>query len=157
MKQKYSKKHKDELGLNIPKNYFETSKAHILNQIKEENTSKETRVFNLKRISLYTAVAASLMIFIGFMFFKKNTHEVVPKTILVKSDFEFSDNDTPLNMLFINNENIDNYIDVLLEDITLADIENNDNVIENNILELLFENDSLIDKQLDNLVFNTMI
>lgn len=152
---KYTNKHKDELGLEVPKDYFKTSKADILNKIKEENILQETPVFTIKHILPY-AIAASFIIFIGLTFFNTKTiKESMPS--VVEGSFDFSDNDTSVNALFIDENNIDSYVDSNLEDTTLADIEAIDNAIDNDILNLLFETDTLIDNQLDNLVFDTII
>ena len=70
-----TKLHKEKLGLDIPEDFFNTSKDSILNAVAE---NKQRTVFTLRPIISY-AVAASIILLLGIGYWlQNNTSQINP-------------------------------------------------------------------------------
>lgn len=108
--QKNQKKHTEDLGLQLPADYFTQSKTNILSQVSSKKRSKLIMFFR-KTIVWSTSVAA-LLIF----------------TITIFKHNEFSTTDTITNMVsdtvsaFQNENTINNDVEISTEDVLLASL-----------------------------------
>lgn len=124
--------HNNELGFTVPENYFAKSKQNILNKINEEK--KETPVFTLKRSYIWYA-AASIVLLVAITLIKPNRALQIEdiKTIVLDSIKQLNDkknveevnlyaeNDILITSLFVEENNIDEFIDNYVLDEALID------------------------------------
>ncbi|MDC1162466.1 hypothetical protein OAT18_03385 [Tenacibaculum sp.] len=96
------KRHKKDLGLDIPKDYFSVSKKNILEKTINKKKSKVIRLY--KNVYLWSAVAVVALL-ITFVY----TTPLVTQTSEVE-------NDILLASLFIEESNVDALVDDYLDD-----------------------------------------
>ncbi|AUP79628.1 hypothetical protein [Flavivirga eckloniae] len=117
------KLHKEELGLNVPEDYFSKSKQDILDKISEETKPKKS-VFFLNKSFIWYA-AASIIVLIAITIIKPNnslpiddsqsivsdTIKLLEQTKFEKDIAEFTENDILITSLFVEENDIDEFID----------------------------------------------
>lgn len=125
--------HSKELGLGIPENYFSKSKHEILSKVSDKK-EKEKQAFFLKKPFIWYA-AASIVVLITVTLIKPNRGlqiETIQTVVLdtvkplgVEKNTEeaittLSENDILISSLFIEENNIDEFIDNYVLEVALA-------------------------------------
>ncbi len=117
---KMHKMHSEELGLNIPKDYFSKSKIEILEKVANQKKSKFT-IFSRERI--LWSVAASIAIIFALTVFKPNALPSIDEIPAIVSDTidhlpnnnlaqgELIENDILITSLFVPDNEIDEFVD----------------------------------------------
>lgn len=113
------KKHKEDLGFEIPEDYFLKSKNEILAKVSSKNESKIKTLFKSKIIWF---AAASIALIFAFSVFNNQNKLDISKIPTVVSDTVNSNNslkvetayifedDLLITSLFINDMNVESYI-----------------------------------------------
>lgn len=124
--------HSEELGFQVPKDYFSTSKFEILEKVSNQ---KEQRfgIFSRKRI--IWSVAATIAIFIALTVFKPDALPSIDKIPAIVSDTidqlktnglaqdELEENDILITSLFISDNEIDEFVDdYVLEELVYEEV-----------------------------------
>lgn len=126
--------HKEYLGMEIPKDYFSSSKATILDLVSKEK--KETPIFYLRR-SFQVAASITLLISIAvWTLFSNPSESAMP---------EIASDDILIESLFVEDGDMNQFIsDVVVEEI-MVEAEKAEQDLENMFINSLFVEDSLID------------
>lgn len=105
------KKHTEDLGLSVPKDYFSSSKKMILDKIKEEeeNTQKVSKVVPLyrRKIVLWSASVAAVLL-LGVFTLNPSTTEI-------------DSNDVLLASVVTEDTNVDDFVDDFIDEELLTD------------------------------------
>tara|TARA_R110002073_G_scaffold53840_4_gene138850 strand:+ start:58074 stop:58547 length:474 start_codon:yes stop_codon:yes gene_type:complete len=126
--------HKEYLGMEIPEDYFSSSKANILGLVSKEK--KETPVFYLRR-SFQVAASITLLISIAMWTLFSNPDESAMP--------EIASDDILIESLFVEDIDMNQFIsDVVVEEI-MVEAEKDEQDLENIFINSLFVEDSLID------------
>ena len=138
------KTHKNDLGLNVPENYFSTSKNEILTKIESKN---KTKVIPLYQNKLIWFVAAGIMLLVALTVFKPSMFPNVDKNPSIVSDtiIKSQNLDLVYNLFFIEDE------DITVNSLFMNDTEIS-NYIANNIVEEI-----LIDEEIDSFMLENML
>jgi len=137
--------HKEYLGMEIPEDYFNNSKANILDLVSKEKTyryqtersgEEETPVFYLRR-SFQVAASITLLISIAvWTLFSNPSEGTMP---------EIASDDILIESLFVEDIDMNQFIsDVVVEEI-MVEAEKSEQNLENMFINSLFVEDSLID------------
>ena len=120
--------HKKELGLNVPNDYFSTSKKEILNSLPLEKKGTN------KKMYFILPIAAAIVVLFTLTVFKPNLlptfkNEIVLDTLdkiknnnLVDTGVLFLNDDVTLASLFVEDDKLDEFVDQYIID----DIINNE-------------------------------
>ncbi|SEC17678.1 hypothetical protein SAMN04489761_2298 [Tenacibaculum sp. MAR_2009_124] len=101
------KKHKEDLGLEIPKDYFAKSKKSILDQTVNESKGK---VINLsRRVYLWSSVAV-IALLLGFTFFNP-----------FKGDILTPERDILIATVMVDDDEVDDLLDEFVNDELLTE------------------------------------
>lgn len=124
--------HSEELGFQVPKDYFSTSKIEILEKISNQ---KEQRLGFFSRKRIIWSVAASIAIFIALTVFKPNAIPSMDKIPAIVSDtidqlktnglaqVEPEENDILITSLFVADNEIDEFVDnYVLEELVYEEV-----------------------------------
>ncbi len=146
---KAGKKHAQDLGLEIPDDYFSKSKSKIIALTEEQ---KKPKLIKLRKSFIWMAAAGFALIF-ALTVYKFNT---APKTdrIITKAsdtieqiqnfylnnDNFYMEEDVLLTSLYVNENEIDAYVDNDLFNEIIVDEYIDDYIIENTMDEKLFFN-----------------
>ena len=128
---KMDKIHTEELGLGMPEDYFEKSKIDILDKVYHE---KKSKVIPLFRNKVMWFAAAGIALIVAMSVFKPSTpstvneiHSVIADTVvqmrnldLINSEF-FVEDDMLVASLFVDDADIDSYIDNYIIEETVID------------------------------------
>ncbi|MFD1294069.1 hypothetical protein ACFQ5N_09505 [Lutibacter holmesii] len=142
------KTHSKELGFSTPNNYFETSKNEIFHKVSVKNKPK--RIL-LNKTNVVWLAAASIALLITFTLIKPTTFSSLKNVPTIVSDslhkiqdtnlmdqYFSSEDNIILTSLFVDDENIDNYVaQYIVEDILI------DEYIDSYIVDEMM-NDELI-------------
>lgn len=127
------KKHTEELGLQLPEDYFSKSKAAILSQVLNKKRSKLI-VFSRKTIVWSTTIAAMLILTITL--FRQNNFSATdhittfvsdsidafnPK-LITKNGFETTKEDVLLASLFVDDKHVNEYVDNYIKEKLINDL-----------------------------------
>jgi len=130
------KSHKEELGLNIPKDYFANSKANILEKVL---TKKETKSSIFSRERMVWFAAASIAVIFALTVFKPNVlplmntiPAIVSDTVdnlnnkgLALENLKSNENDALIASLFVDDAEIDEFVtDYVLEELVYEQVSN---------------------------------
>jgi len=130
------KKHKEELGLNIPKDYFANSKANILEKVSKQKETKSS-IFSRERTVWFAA--ASIALIFAVTVFKPNVFPsmqeipaIVSDTIdtintngLALENLQDEGNNALIASLFIDDSEIDEFVtDYVLEELVYEEVSN---------------------------------
>lgn len=144
-----TKLHKDDLGMDIPKDYFKTSKMEILEKVSAVE-SKQPKVIKLRPI-LY-AVAASIILIIGLNTILK--HNVNPKNSLSTDQIEMlasaNEEDVIINALFINDDDMGTFLESYVMNGLLAEAQLEQQDFNNIFINSIITKDSLLDSYINN-------
>jgi hypothetical protein len=135
--------HKNELGLNVPDDYFLKSKNNILAKTIAKKEPKIISIFSNK--FLWVAAAGIALIFVLTVYKQqvmpsvKNTPEIVLDTVNFNENFDlalhnFNDENVLVESLFISDENVENYVTTVFLEEVIAD-EYLDDFIVNELME----------------------
>ncbi|MHB1147348.1 MAG: hypothetical protein ACYC01_07090 [Lutibacter sp.] len=129
------KMHTEELGLNIPENYFSTSKSDILEKVSNQKGTRFT-IFSRERIVWF--VAASIAIIIAITVFRPNAVPVMDEIPAIVSDtldnlknndlaqVEPEENNILITSLFVSDNEIDEFVDnYVLEELVYDEVLSN--------------------------------
>lgn len=132
---KMHKMHSEELGFNIPDNYFSKSKIEILEKVANQKKSRLT-IFSRERI--IWSVAATIAIIFAVSFFKPNvlpSFNNVPAIVSDTIDYmknnnlaqgELIENDILITSLFVPDNEIDEFVDnYVLEELVYEEVLSN--------------------------------
>lgn len=130
------KKHKEELGLNIPKDYFASSKTSILENVLNKKKPKLS-IFTRKRMVWFAA--ASIALIFAITVFKPNalpsmneipaivsdTIETMKSNGLALENLTSEGNDALIASLFVDDSEIDEFVtDYVLEELVYEEVLN---------------------------------
>ncbi|WP_010182506.1 hypothetical protein [Aquimarina agarilytica] len=120
------------LGFNIPDAYHENVTSDILKNIDVKNNTPVISLFSKKmKYALFTAASIALF----FIFFNLNKNKTLPSTIVsttidttnvikqkVQEQFKITDKDAKMLALFVDDAQVDEYLDeLLIEDLAFED------------------------------------
>jgi len=121
LEEKLQKMHIEDLGLGMPEDYFSKSKSEILAKVGIEDKSK---VLPLYRNKIFWAAAAAIAVLFVLTLFKTNTvpqieeiPAIVSDTIeqlnkgLANEDFYQGENDILISSLFVEDTELDEFVD----------------------------------------------
>ena len=151
-----TKLHKEKLGLDIPENFFKSSKDSILNAVSDK---KQQTVFTLKPIISY-AVAASIILLLGFGYWlQKNGTPLNPdieNTEEISSLFLNSE-DFLLSSLMIDDNNMDDFMDDFIVNNIIVEAELEEQALENIFINSIFIEDSIINTYLEESLIENVV
>ena len=126
--------HKEYLGMEIPKDYFSSSKANILELVSKEKD--ETPVFYLRR-SFQVAASITLLISITVwtLVFNQPTNDML----------EIASDDILIESLFVEDTDMNAFISEVVVEEIMVEAEKSEQDLENIFINSLFVEDSLID------------
>ena len=138
------KKHKNDLGLSVPENYFSTSKNELLTKIVSEKKSKVIQLYQKKIIWF---VAAGITLLITLTVFKPNVFPNINTNPLIVLDTidKFQNLDLVFNIFTTDKQ------DITVASLFMDDTEIN-NYITNNIIEEI-----LIDEEIDSFMLENIL
>jgi hypothetical protein len=133
-KENYRVKHKEELGMNIPENYFATSKMEILSMISKSNKPVKRLI---SRKSILWASAASIALVFAISVFKPTgitVNDTIPTIVsdsidylknneLKNENLALNDDDFIISSLFIEEADVDTFVeDYVLDELVYQEI-----------------------------------
>lgn len=129
--------HSKELGFQVPKDYFSTSKMEILKKVSNQKQER-FNIFSRKRIAW--AAAATIAIILALTVFKPNALPTIDEIPAIVSDTidqlktnglaqdELEENDILITSLFISDNEIDEFVDdYVLEELVYEEVMANNN------------------------------
>ena len=141
--------HKELLGMDVPKDYFKSSKAKIMEKISISEKQK-SRVFYLKPVVRY-AIAASVVLLIAIgiaLKFNANSNDN-SNLQNIQNLANVSDEDILINSLLVSDENMDAFLDNYIVDGIMVQAEVEEQQFDNLFMNSVFVNDSLLDTYID--------
>lgn len=121
LEEKLQKMHIEDLGLGMPEDYFSKSKSEILAKVGIEDKSK---VLPLYRNKIFWAAAAAIAVLFVLTLFKTSTVpqiEEIPAIVsdtmeqlnkgLANEDFYQGENDILISSLFVEDTELDEFVD----------------------------------------------
>lgn len=149
--------HKELLGMDIPKDYFKSSKSKIMEKISIPEKEKP-RVYYLRPVVRY-AIAASviLLIALGIALKYNITDGNLSNTQQIEYLASTDDQDVLINSLFISDDNMNAFLDnYLLADVMeKAELQEQD--FDNLFMNSVIEKDSLLDDYIDENLLDNII
>ncbi len=129
--------HSEELGFQVPKDYFSTSKSDILEKV---SIQKEKKINFFSRKRIIWSAAATIAIIVALTVFKPNSLPSMDKIPAIVSDTidylkqdglaqdELKENDILITSLFISDNEIDEFVDnYVLEELVYEEVMANNN------------------------------
>jgi len=129
---KMQEMHSEELGFQVPKDYFSKSKMEILEKVSNQK-DKRFNIFSRKRI--VWAAAASIAIIIAVTVFRPNAIPAMNEIPVIVSDTinhlkndglaqtEPEENDILITSLFVSENEIDEFVDdYVLEELVYEEV-----------------------------------
>lgn len=135
----FTQHHQDELGMDVPKDFFASSKQNILDLVKEEVSqdnapNKVTKVFYLRRsFQIAASIAALVVLTVWFQVSNSDSE------IYVASD------DTLIESLFVTDDSMNDFVDGLLVSEVVEGAEKSEQELENIFINSLFVEDTLLE------------
>ncbi len=127
------RRHEDELGLNIPEGYFSKSKQDILTKVSLETAPQKHVFFFKKRMVWYAAASVLLLITMilgrpnktlqveGIQTIVLDTIETFKDNKIETGNIEPAEHDILITSLFIEDHEVDDFIDDYVLDEALID------------------------------------
>lgn len=155
-----TKRHKDELGMDIPENFFSKSKEDILNKVITNETPKQ-KVFWLKPLIAYP-IAASIVLAIALTFWtQKNneniTHDVTTIEASPQFNFDLLEGDFLVTSLIIPEGQIEDYLNHYIANNIILEAELSEQELENIFINSLFVEDSLLNNYINESFIENLI
>lgn len=156
--------HRDYLGLEIPKDYFEASKKRILDSVssKEQTDQKQKqlnqknhsgRILGLNRALAYPLAASILLLIAIAIGVQRDSGVQSPvedqKTVVSIGLENDSDDDFLVRSLLVDDAEIDQFTTEYLVEQVLVEAELSEQQMENIFINSLFIDDSLVDDYLE--------
>ena len=148
-------RHKEHLGMEVPKGYFSSSKQSILENLHSQPAQKENegRLFRLRKNRGY-ALAASILLLVSlsiWFFNRPGTQGPEPiEAPVAGSLYVFEDSeDLLLTSLLVEEEEIGSFVDEVLLNEIVVKAELSEQELENIFLNSLIEDDSAADDYLE--------
>ena len=151
-----TKLHKENLGLDIPKNFFNTSKDNILKAVSK---NKQQTVFKLKPIITY-AVAASIILLLGVGYWLQNNASLINPNINNNEEFSslFMDSeDFLVSSLMIDDNDMNEYMDDFILNKIIVEAELEEQELENIFINSIFIEDSIINTYLEESLIENVV
>lgn len=149
-----TKHHQEYLGLDIPENYFATSKSKILAATVTQKTTTLKLIKNNNRLKIYSIAASiALLVSLGIWYFSSQKEAVV----LPKNDLLVATDDVLLNSILLNDADFEAYTNQLLIEEVVIKAELSEQKLDNMLLNSLFVEDSLIDGYTENKLIEQII
>ncbi len=141
--------HKEKLGLKVPDGYFSRSKQEILTSI-EKMDSPGRPIFGLRPAYAYP-MAASLILLIGLLFWLQFADPGIETQLsdIETIDFDFPSEDILISSLFVNDSDMDSFVNEYFLNEVVLEAERSEQELENIFMNSLFVEDSLIDDYVD--------
>ena len=137
--------HKEYLGMDVPENFFINSKTTILNLVIEK---KKTSVFYLRR-SFQVAASIALLVVLSISLLLSEDTSI--------DSFDVAFDDTLFESLFIEEDNISEYVEGVLLSEIMVEAETSEQELENIFINSLFVEDSLLDSYTKKSLLNNII
>jgi hypothetical protein len=155
-----TKRHKDELGMDIPENFFSKSKEDILNKVITNETPKQ-KVFWLKPLIAYP-IAASIVLAITLTFWTLRNNENITNDITnIEEVPQFSsdllEDDFLVTSLIIPEGQIEDYLDHYIANNIILEAELSEQQLENIFINSLFVEDSLLNNYINESLIENLI
>ncbi len=153
------KKHKSDLGYDIPDGFFKDTKATILETIKEEKTV-EKKIFFLKK-PVYQ-IAASVIVLFGMMFLYKiietnnSTVEIEQKIVNQVEEVPNTMEDLYIESL-MSEEGLDGLVDNYIITNILEETKVNVEDYEDMIIDSFLSEDSEVDEQINQFIMSEIV
>ena len=130
-----SQHHKEYLGMDVPEGYFSSSKQSILDLVKEEKS--EIPVFYLRRTFQVAASITLLVVLAVAIQFGSGDN--------LNDDFGIASDDTLIESLFVEEDDMNSFLDEVLVSEVVVEAEKSEQELENILMNSLFLEDSLVD------------
>ncbi len=151
------KRHKELLGMDVPKDYFKLSKSNIMEKISNPE-KKKPRVFYLNpMVQIAAAASVIVLIALGIALNYNNTTQDFSQTQQIENLANADDQDLLINSLFISDENINTFLETYLVSSVMEKAELNEQEFDNIFLNSIIETDSLIDSYIDESFIDNII
>lgn len=159
-KKNISKLHKEKLGMDIPDDFFASSKKTILNAVIQEEKPKQTIFWLTPRFAY--PIAASIILAIAFTFWIQNNNSnksnEITNTKFIKTIDSNLDDDFLIRSLIVSDSEMETYLDNYLINSIVIEAEISEQQLENIFINSVIIEDSLIDSYLDkNLIENIVL
>jgi len=153
-------RHKDELGMDIPENFFSKSKEDILNKVITNETPKQ-KVFWLKPLIAYP-IAASIVLAIALTFWTQTNNENSTNDITnIEEAPQFNpdllEGDFLVTSLIIPEGQIEDYLDHYIANNIILEAELSEQQLENIFINSLFVEDSLLNNYINESLIENLI
>lgn len=148
-----SEKHREYLGLDVPENYFASSKQSILNKIKVDNQPEQGKVIRMNsRIQYWVAASvAALLLFNLWLFNFSNSDTDQNFELLTTSE------NVLLNSLLLDEAQFESYSDHVLINEVVIKAELTEQKLDQFFINSLFVEDSLLENYTNDKFIETLI
>lgn len=137
--------HQEKFGMEIPDNYFSTSKSAILDLVAQE--SNKTKVFYLRKpFQIAASITLLIALAIAVQFFGNNS-----------SDFLIEADNILVESLLLDDEDMNSFIDEVVVAEIVVEAEKSEQELENIFINSLFVEDSLIDSYTNESLLDNII
>lgn len=155
---KNTDKHKEMLGMDIPKDYFSKSKTEILKAV-AETSEKEPKVIRMNPFMRY-AVAASVIALISlgvFFTYNNNDPKPIPSTVTNIDFSTIQENEILINSLLVEDGDMDEFLDAYVVNEIVIKAEVSEKAFDDILIESLFIQDSSLDDYLNNQIIDNIL
>lgn len=155
---KNTDKHKEMLGMDIPKDYFSKSKTEILKAV-AETPEKEPKVIRMNPFMRY-AVAASVIALISlgvFFTYNNNNPKPIPSTVTNIDFSTIQENDILINSLLVEDGDMDEFLDAYVVNEIVIKAEESKKAFDDILIESLFIQDSSLDDYINNQIIDNIL
>lgn len=137
--------HKEYLGMDVPEDYFQTSKTNILDAISKK---KQTPVFYLRR-PFQIAASLTILVCLSIVIRMSSVEDL--------NDFEIASNDILIESLFVEDIDMNTFVNDIVVNEIVVEAEMSEQDLENIFINSLFVDDSLLDDYMKKSVLNNII
>lgn len=146
---KPGKHHKEMLGMEVPKDYFKSSKSQIMERISIPEKEK-SQVFYLQPVFRYVVAASVILLIVLGIALKNNTDtKGFDNVQLIENLASADDQDVLINSLLVSDEQMNTFLDNYLFSSVMEQAELEEQEFDNLFLNSVIEKDSLIDRYID--------
>ena len=154
-----SRRHKEKLGMEVPENYFSSSKQGILEKVSASRTHS-AQVFYLKPVFRY-AIAAAITLLVGLGITLRflpdnNVGETLPGTVNIELE-TMKDEDYLITSILVKDQDLDGFLDQYLLEGILVKAELREQEFDDTFMNSLLVKDSLIDTYIDDYYMDDII
>ena len=137
--------HKEYLGMDVPEDYFQTSKANILDAISKK---KQAPVFYLRR-PFQIAASLTILVCLSIVIRMSSVEDL--------NDFEIASNDILIESLFVEDTDMNAFVNDIVMTEIVVEAEMSEQDLENILMNSLFVDDSLLDDYTKKSVLDNII